>query len=99
LGGEPNHNVDNDKSGTATKFVGEIEGDKKGLNIVRIHNQICRGDRLEAIDPKKTISIKIEKIYNHKLEEVKVANGGHEKRYFLKFNKILKERTLLRKSV
>jgi len=97
FGGEPAHNLTGKKTKNIVKFIGEIEGKQKDLNIVRVHNEIFLKDKLEAVSPEKTFPVKIKKIYNHKMEEVQEAHGGHEKRYFIFSNKILEERNLLRK--
>jgi putative protease len=97
LGGEPEHNVKNDKFGATVKFVGEVKGEKNGLSIVRLHNEIFSGDKLEAIDPEKNSSLKLKKIYNYKMEEKKEAHGGHERRHFFDLDRKLMKGTLLRK--
>ncbi|MFA6973806.1 MAG: U32 family peptidase C-terminal domain-containing protein [Parcubacteria group bacterium] len=96
LGDEPPHNVHADNFKSNVKFVGEIEGSKNGLSIVYVHNEIFQKDKLEVITPEKTFSVKIKKIYNHKMEAVQEAHGGHDKRYYFKFDKILSEQDLLR---
>ncbi|HEX7586533.1 MAG TPA: U32 family peptidase C-terminal domain-containing protein [Patescibacteria group bacterium] len=98
LGGEPAHNVIGKKSKNLAKFVGEVEGAQKGLNIVRVHNEIFLKDKIEAVSPEKTFPVKIKKIYNHKMEKMREAHGGHEKRYFFLLDRVLKKETLLRKS-
>jgi len=99
LGEKPEHNVKNQKFGATVKFVGEIVGNKNGLSVVRLHNEIFLKDKLEAVNPEKNISLKLKKIYNHKMEEKKEAHGGHEKRFLFHFNKIPKKGTLLRKVI
>ncbi len=97
FGGEPAHNVTGKKPKSLVKFVGEVEGTKGKMNIVRVHNEIFMKDKMEALDPENIFPVKIKKIYNHKIEETKEAHGGHDKRYFFLLDKILKEKTLLRK--
>jgi len=69
------------------------------VNIVYLHNEIFIKDKLEAITPEKIFPIKIKKIYNHNMEQVKEAHGGHKKRYFFEFDKILPNRALIRKKL
>lgn len=96
LGDQPPHNIHSDNFKSNYKFVGEIEGVKDKLNIVYLHNEIFVKDKLEAITPEKIFSIKIKKIYNYKMEQVNEAHGGHKKRYFFEFDKILPNKTLIR---
>lgn len=98
-GREPEHNIKQDTIKGAVKFVGEIEGAKGGLNIVKVHNEIFLSDKLEALDPENVFPVKIKKMYNHKMEEVGEAHGGHEKRYFIEFDKALSEKALIRKEI
>jgi len=97
FGGEPVHNLTGKKLKNIVKFIGEIEGTQKKLNIVRVHNEIFLKDKPEAVSAEKTFPVKIKKIYNYKMQEVQEAHGGHEKRYFILFDKILKAKNLLRK--
>ncbi len=89
--------------GVGVKFVGQIEGQKKiagkTFNIVFMHNEMFLQDKLEAIDPKGNKKIKIKKILNYKLEEVPEAHGGHDKRFFVQFDAILKEKALIRRII
>jgi len=112
LGDEPPHNVHADNFKSPVKFVGEVEvypvksavggaelfnrGAKEKLNTVYVHNEIFFKDKLEAVTPEKIIPVKIKKIFNHKMEEVQEAHGGHAKRYFFEFDKLLPEKALLR---
>lgn len=97
FGDTPPHNIHADNFKSNYKFVGEIEGVKNKLNIVRAHNEVFLKDKLEAITPDNIFSIKIKKIYNNKMELVKEAHGGHEKRYFFEFDKVLPKKALIRK--
>jgi len=100
LGDEPLHNTEADNVKSQKKFVGEIEGTEmvngKKLNIVRVHNEIFLADKIEAVDVDKNFAVKTKKIYNHDMEEVGEAHGGHEKRYFFEFDEVLPEKSLLR---
>jgi putative protease len=97
LGAEPPHNIHADTFQSEYKFVGQVEGVEKKLNVVYVHNEIFSKDKLEAVTPEKIIAVKIKKIFNHKMEEVKEAHGGHAKRYFFEFDKLLPEMALIRK--
>ncbi len=103
LGNEPEHNFEGKLSDTEYKFAAQIEGKKKIngkiFNIVFMHNEMFVKDKLEAVSPKKTEKIKIEKILNHKMEEVKEAHGGHDKRFFVRFDKALSEKALIRRKL
>lgn len=100
LGNEPEHNFEGKLSQTNYKFVGQIEGQKKiagkTFNIVFMHNEMFLKDKVEAIEPKGNKKIKIKKILNHKLEEVQEAHGGHDKRFFVQFDMVLPNHTLIR---
>lgn len=96
LGNEPAHNFNSDQFKTSEKFVGEAEGVKDNLNVIRVHNEIYLKDELEAITPDEIIPLKIKKIFDHEMKEIEEAHGGHDKRYYFEFNKILPEKSLLR---
>jgi hypothetical protein len=85
------------------QFVGQIEGKKniggKIFNIVFMHNAMFLRDKMEAVTPKGTEKIKIKQILNHKLEKVTEAHGGHDKRFLIQFDKILSEKTLIRRKI
>jgi U32 family peptidase len=99
LGNEPEHNFSGENFGNKFQFVGEILGNDGNMNIVKVHNEIHSRDNLEAITPEKNIPVKIKKICNNEMREMKEAHGGHNKSYFLKFDKILPERSLIRKKI
>lgn len=103
LGSEPEHNFEGKLSATDFKFVGQIEGQQKIegkiFNVVFMHNEMFLKDDLEAIDPEGNAKVKIKKILNHKLEEVEEAHGGHDKRFFIQFSKILPEKALIRRKL
>jgi putative protease len=103
LGSEPEHNFEGQMSKTNFKFVGQIEGKKKingkTFSIVFMHNEMFLKDKLEAVGPKGNEKIKIKQILNHKLEKVTEAHGGHDKRFLVQFDTVLKEKTLLRRII
>lgn len=99
LGKEPKHNFSGKNTWDKFKFVGEILEYKDGLNIVKVHNEIYLGDRLEAIGKEKNQFLVIKHIFNDKMQEVKEAHGGHAKNYFFQFNHKLETRDLLRKKL
>ena len=114
LGDQPPHNIHADNFKSPVKFVGEVEvcpvkfavGDaklfnrgSKKLNTVYVHNEIFFKDKLEVVTPEKIIPVRIKKIFNNKMEKVQEAHGGHAKRYFFEFDKLLPEKALLRKKL
>lgn len=103
LGSEPEHNFEGKLSEPEYKFVGQVEGQEKIgkqiFNVVFMHNEMFLKDNLEAINPKGNAKVKIKKILNHKLEEVQEAHGGHDKRFFVHFSKILPEQALIRRKL
>jgi U32 family peptidase len=99
LGKEPEHNFSGIMKGGKWKFVGEVIGSEDNLNIIRVHNEVYLNDKIEAVMPEKNVPIKIKKIYNDKMEELKEAHGGHNRKYYFKFDKILPEMALIRKKV
>jgi len=103
LGSEPEHNFEGELSKTEYQFAAQIEGKQKigkdVFNIVFMHNEIFLKDKLEAVSPKGSEKIRIKKILNHKLEKVQEAHGGHEKRFFVQFDKVLSEKTLIRRKL
>ncbi len=103
LGSEPEHNFEGKLSDADYKFAAQIEGKKKIdgkiFNIVFMHNEMFLKDKLEVINPKGSEKIKIKKILNSKLEKVEEAHGGHDKRFFVLFDKVLLERALIRRKL
>lgn len=99
LGREPEHNFENKNNPAKFKFVGEVRGVEKSLNILRVHNHVSIGDKLEAITPKENIKLKIKKILDHNKNEVAVADGGHNKEYYFEFDKKLEIGSLVRKII
>jgi len=107
LGNEPEHNFEGKLSDTNYKFAAQIEGirqlaeknKKEKYNIVFMHNEMFLKDKLEAVTPRGNEKIKIKKILNHKLEKVAEAHGGHEKRFFVQFDRVLAEKTLIRRKL
>ncbi len=103
LGSEPEHNFEGQMNAVDYKFVGQIEGKKtvggKIFNVVFMHNEMFLEDKLEAVGPKGNEKIKIKQILNHKLEKVTEAHGGHDKRFLVQFDRVLREKTLLRRKI
>lgn len=97
LGREPEHNFDNKTQKGEAQFVGEVEGVKKGLNVLRVHNQLRIEDWLEAVLPEKNVPLKIEQLFDDKMQKVVEAHGGHARRYYVKFDRLLDEFDLVRK--
>jgi len=103
LGNEPEHNFEGKLSDTNYKFVAQIEGKQKIgkniFNIVFMHNEMFLKDKLEVVTPKGNEKIKIKKILNSKLEKVQEAHGGHAKRFFMQFDKIIAPKALIRRKL
>ena len=97
LGGEPEHNFSGKIQKGEFEFVGEVEGKRDSLNIVKVHNSIFPEDEIEAITSDGNCRVKIEKILDDKKKEIREAHGGHHKKYFFKFKKVLSPGTLLRR--
>ncbi|HAI74349.1 MAG TPA: peptidase U32 [Candidatus Moranbacteria bacterium] len=99
LGCEPEHNFENRNNIAKYQFVGEVEGSEGKFNVLRVHNQVSLGDKLEAIMPEKNIPIEIKRILDYNKKEVNIANGGHKNRYYFEFDQVLEEMSLVRKRV
>ncbi|MFA7319651.1 MAG: U32 family peptidase [Parcubacteria group bacterium] len=101
LGAEPEHNFSGKLSGTPYKFCGVVEGKKKidgkVFNIIFSHNEMYARDAIEAVTPDGNLKVKIKKALNCKLEKVLEIHGGHENRFFVQFDQVLSEMTLLRR--
>ncbi len=97
LGREPEHNFENKNNPAKFQFVGEVEGSEGKLNVLRVHNQVSIGDKLEAITPEKNAPIEIKRILDYNKNAVKTANGGHKNRYYFEFDKVLEKMSLIRK--
>jgi putative protease len=87
LGNEPEHNFANSHENAPWQFVGEVLESKGKLLKVNVHNALYAKYKTEAITPKSNIKIKIKKIFNAQMQEVKSAHGGQGKNYFLKIDK------------
>jgi len=96
FGKDPEHNISSENFGGEMKFVGEIKGIKNNLNIVKAHNEIFLDSDIEVVSSDGNIKIKILKIYNHKMQEVSSAHGGHQNDYYIEFDNILEKKDLLR---
>lgn len=99
LGSEPEHNFEGNIAWDKFKFVGEVVGEKEGLAEIKVHNEIFIKDKLEAISTEKNIRIKVKKIYNHNMEEVSEAHGGHKNNFYFNLDKKLSVRSLIRKTL
>ena len=86
-------------AGGKVEFVGETRGAEDKLNIMKIHNAVFVNDKIEAITPEGNINLRIKRILNDQKKEVSEAHGGHEKLYFFEFDKILPEKSLIRRKV
>jgi U32 family peptidase len=96
---EPEHNFSGKHYGNKFQFVGEIDRKEDGMNVVRVHNEIFFGNKIEAITPNGNVTVKIKKILDHDGEKVREAHGGHNKKYHFIFDKILPSLSLIRKKI
>jgi hypothetical protein len=99
LGKDPEHNFSGRIKKSQYEFVGEIEEVQDNLNIVKVHNAVFLKDKVEAVTPQKNIKVKIGRILDEKRREVAQAHGGHEKKYFFEFDKVLARMTIIRKKL
>ncbi len=99
LGNDLEHNFSGKIKKGRYEFVGEIEGIRDNLNIVKVHNAVFLKDKVEAITPQKNMKVKIRRILDEKRREVIEAHGGHEKKYFFEFDKVLPQMTIIRKKL
>lgn len=100
FGRDPEHNFEGrEKKFEKYQFAGEVEGEKNGLSIVRVHNALLLADMLEALDKNGNYKVRLKKIYDHRMNETDEAHGGHERRYFLEMDRKLERRMLLRKKI
>jgi hypothetical protein len=97
LGTEPPHDFSGLLRTADFSFVGEILGEKNGMNIVRVHNALYKKDKLEVITPAGNFPIKIKNIFDKNNKEISEAHGGHRSEYYFQFDRILKKRDLIRK--
>lgn len=99
LGKDPEHNFSGRIKKSQYEFVGEIEEIQDNLNIVKVHNAVFLKNKVEAMTPQKNIKVKIGRILDEKRREVAEAHGGHEKKYFFEFDKVLARMTIIRKKL
>lgn len=99
LGNEPEHNFSGKIKKGSYEFVGEIEGIEDDSNLVKVHNAVLLKDKVEAVTPQKNLKIKIRRILDEKKREISEAHGGHKKRYFFEFDKMLPKMTIIRKKL
>jgi putative protease len=87
FGNEPEHNFSGNQGNGEFQFVGEVVASQgKELNV-KIHNALCKKDKIEIITPEKNIPAKILGVYNKDKKEVKSAHGGHTNLYYVKIDK------------
>jgi putative protease len=97
LGAEPPHDFSDRKRKADFSFVGEVLGEKDGMNVVRVHNTMHKKDKIEVITPQGNIPAKIKEIKNQEGRKVAEAHGGTDKNYYIKFDKTLEKRNIIRK--
>jgi putative protease len=103
---EPEHNFANSHKRSNFEFVGEIFGKifnkKNKLNLfeVKVHNAIYTQDVVEIVSRDGNFGVKILRMFDDKMEEVRSAHGGHGKNYYFSFDKNnISEMDLLRKKL
>lgn len=101
LGNDPKNNFSGEIEKGEFEFVGEAEGpDFSGkLSIVKVHNAVFWSDKIEAVTPMGNVKVRIKKIMNDKGKEVSEAHGGHKKKYYFEFDKVISPGSLLRKVI
>ena len=97
LGAEPPHDFSDRMRKADFGFVGEIMGEKNGMNIIRAHNALYAKDKIETITPSRNIKISIKEMKNKEGEQVAEAHGGTDKIFYIKFDKMLSEYDIIRK--
>jgi putative protease len=99
LGGEPEHNFSGKIIKGGYEFVGEVKGIQGELNFVKVHNAILLGDQVEAVTPEGNFPVKIQRILDDKKNEITEAHGGHDRKYFFEFDRVLNDMTIIRKII
>lgn len=97
FGAEPPHDFSDQKRVADFSFVGEIIGEKDGMNIMRAHNTLHKKDKIEAITPLGNVQLKIVEIFGSKKEPLEEVHGGTGEVFYIKFDKILRKKMLVRK--
>ncbi len=87
LGNDPEHGFSGQQFRDQFQFVGEVLASDGNQITAKIHNALCKEDKIEIITPEKNISVKIQAIYNENKKEVASAHGGHTKLYVLEINR------------
>lgn len=88
---------------TNYQFVGEViksVKNKKSQTYLKVHNVIFLNDDLEIIQPKnETIKMKVKKMYNEDLTEIKEAHGGQNKIIVLETKNRIEKMSVIRKKI
>ena len=87
LGNEPEHGFSGQQFRDQFQFVGEVLSSDGNQITAKIHNALCKEDKIEIVIPEKNIPAKIRAIYNENKKEVASAHGGHAKLYVLEINR------------
>ena len=99
LGTEPEHNFKNSHNSSKYEFVGEVLEVENEKIKIKAHNAIYEDDEIEIIDKEGNHPIKIIEILDEDKKKVESAHGGHDGIYYLKTNKEIKEKSLIRKTI
>ncbi|MEA2088647.1 MAG: U32 family peptidase [Patescibacteria group bacterium] len=85
---------------TNYQFVGEVVKSIKNKVYLKVHNVIFLNDSLEIIQPKsKTIKLKVKKMYDEDLNEIKEAHGGQNKIVILEAKNRIEKMSVVRKKI
>ena len=88
---------------TDYQFVGEViksVKNKKWQTYLKVHNVIFFNDSLEIIQPRsKTVKLKVKKMYDEDLTEIKEAHGGQNKIIVLETKNRIEEMSVIRKKI
>jgi len=92
-------NTENRSVGSDWEFAGEVLGKAENGVILKIHNMLKVGDKVEIIQPKgDLIKMKVKNIFNKKNgKKVDSAHGGTEELFILEAKEDLPPMSLLRR--
>ncbi len=86
------------------QFVGEVmkswdnPTDRGNWSMVKIHNVLKTGDKVEIISPVRTYADKILGIMNINMEKTNSAHGGSKNVYYICLNKNYPKKSMVRKN-
>lgn len=112
LGEKAEQNIESSHNKCSWEFCGQVysikneklkikDYDNKNLVLIKVHNSLKVGDRVEMVRPKyDIIKMKVDKIWDAEMkEELQEAHGGQNKKVFLEVEEKVPEYSVIRRKI